>query len=92
MAAVDLVGGQPQRQTVDLEREGARPMGRPELVVGGRDLEVGRLVAGVRLERQALEHEVDVDRVVRQALERGAFSGGTGLLAESLKNASFSAR
>ena len=67
---------------VELERERARPMGRPELAVRGRDLEVRRLVAGVRLERQALEDEVDVDRVVRQAVKSSRSSGGIGLSAE----------
>ena len=44
-------------------------MGRPELAVGCRDLEVGRLVAGVRLETQLLEPELRIDREVGESLE-----------------------
>ena len=44
-------------RAVELEAERAGPMGGTELPVRGRDLERGRLRAGVRLERQVLEAE-----------------------------------
>ena len=51
-------------------------MGRPELPVRGRDLEVRWLVAGVRLEDPVVEDERLVDRVVRQPFEGGALGLG----------------
>ena len=70
--AVERVGRQPPRLGAELEGEIAGPMGGPHLAVRGRDLEVGRLVAGVRLEAKFIEQEGLVHRVVRQALERFA--------------------
>ena len=70
-------------------------MGGLQLVVRGRDLERGRLVAGVRLERQALEPERLVDRevgeprevvadVVRERAARGVAEGVVLVGAERL--------
>ena len=69
MPAVEDVGRQAARLTADLEGERPGAMGRLELVVRGRDLERGRLVAGVGLERQVLEPERLVDREVGQPRE-----------------------
>ena len=73
--ALQLVRREPARLAVELELERPGPMRRPEPTVRRRDLEGRRLVAGVRVQRQAFEDEVDVDRVVRQAGERVALVG-----------------
>ena len=69
---LERVAGQLAGLAVELEAQHARPSSRSELAVRRRDLEARRLVAGVRLEPEALEVERLVDRVVRQAGERVA--------------------
>ena len=52
------------RRAAQLEPEDTGTLGVAELAVRGRDLEVRRLGAGIRLERQPLEPEALVDREV----------------------------
>src|SRR6185503_14857964 len=69
VSAIDDVCCQPSRLATELERERAGTVRRLQLVVRGRDLERGRLVAGVRRERQALEPKRLVDREVGESRE-----------------------
>src|SRR3954453_9284650 len=68
-AAVEDIRRQPARLGPHLQGERYLPVGRLQLVVGSRDLERGRLVAGVLLERQSLESERFVDREVGESRE-----------------------
>jgi hypothetical protein len=75
LPAIERVRRQLVRRAADLEAQHPGSMGRPELAVAGRDLEVGRLVTGIRLQRSRLEDQRLIDREVRQAGERRPLGG-----------------